>query len=149
MEDQNELFEQALDIEWPWYVDRVAPDPVKRLMIIHLDFVAGGTFTCGTCGVGGCKAYDTRVKKWRHLDFFGYRTFLQGPSPRVDCATCGVRQAELTWARRRQGFTLRFEEMVLSLAREMSVRTVARVVGEHDTRLGRIVSHYAEVGNSA
>lgn len=100
-------------------------DPVDRLTIIHVDFEAGGTFTCGACGAGGRKAYDTKHKEWRHLDFLGHRTFLRGPSPRVKCASCGIRQAELPWARSRQRLTLPFEEMVVSLAREMPVRAVA------------------------
>ena len=76
-------------------------------------------------------------------DFLGYRTILQAPSPRVDCPACGVRQAELPWTRPSRKLTLPFEEFVVDLAREMPVRAVARVVGEHDTRLWRVVNHYA------
>lgn len=144
MSDTTRVFEQALDLEWPWYVDRVSADPVDRLILIHLDFEAGGTFTCGACGTGRCKAYDTVPKQWRHLDFLGYRTFLYGPSPRVDCSSCGIRQALLPWARERQRLTLPFEEMVVSLAREMPVRAVARLLGEHDTRLSRVLSYYRQ-----
>ena len=61
------------------------------------------------------------------------------PSPRVECPSCGVRQAELPWARVRRRLTRGFEEYVAMLAREMPVRAVARVVGEHDTRLSRVV----------
>ena len=144
MKDANDLFEEALDIEWPWYVDRVTLNPGDGLILIHLDFERGGTFPCGTCGAPGCKAYDTMRKQWRHLDFFGYRTFLHGPSPRVNCSSCGIRQAALPWARRHQRLTLPFEEMVVSLAGEMSLRAVSRLVGEHDTRIGRVVNHYVE-----
>lgn len=144
MEDQNQVFEQALGLEWPWYVDRIRFDGESRLLLIHLDFEAGGTFTCGACGAVGCKAYDTTLKRWRHLDFLGYRAFLQGPSPRVDCSSCGIRQALLPWARERQRLTLPFEEMVVSLAREMPVRAVARLLGEHDTRLTRVLDRYGQ-----
>lgn len=143
-EEQNDVFEHALGLEWPWFVDRVSFDDESRTLLIHVDFESGGTFTCGTCGSSGCKAYDTIRKQWRHLDFFGYRTFLQGLSPRVVCPSCGIRQAVLPWARRRQRLTLPFEEMVLELAREMPLRAVSRLVGEHDTRLRRIVNHYAK-----
>ena len=142
MEDQDQVFEQALALEWPWYVERIWFDEESRMLLIHLDFEPGGTFTCGSCGTAGCKAYDTVRKQWRHLDFFGYRTFLHGLSPRVECPSCGIRQAVLPWARRRQRLTLSFEEMVVSLAREMPIRAVARLVGEHDTRLRRVVKHY-------
>lgn len=143
MEDPIEVFEQALNLEWPWYVDEVTFDAGNRILLIHLDFETGGVFTCGTCGDPDCKAYDTAPKQWRHLDFFNCQTYLHGPSPRVICPSCGVRQAELPWARRRQRLTLSFERMVVSMAREMPVRAVSRLLGEQDTRIGRIVRHYA------
>lgn len=144
MEDPNEIFEDALNLEWPWYVDRIGFDSENRALLVHLDFAKGGTFACGSCGTEGCKAYDTYRKQWRHLDFFRCRTFLCGPSPRVVCPSCGVKQAVVPWARRRQRLTLAFEEMVVSLAREMPMRSVSRLVGEHDTRLWRVVNHYME-----
>ena len=136
---ENELIEQALDLEWPWYVERTLLDHGKRELVVHLDFERGGTFTCRACDTNGCKAYDTATKRWRHLDFMGYRTILQVPSPRVECPTCGVRQAVLPWAWVRHRLTREFEEYVVKLAREMPVRAVARVVGEHDTRLLRVI----------
>lgn len=137
---ENELIEQALDLEWPWYVERTLLDHSSRDLVVHLDFERGGTFTCGACDTTGCKAYDTATKRWRHLDFMRYRTILQVPSPRVECPTCGVRQAVLPWASVRHRLTREFEEYVVKLAREMPVRAVARVVGERDTRLLRVIN---------
>ena len=85
----NGLIEQALALEWPWYVEGTQLDHESRELVVHLDFERGGTFTCRTCGTNGCKAYDTAAKRWRHLDFMGYRTILQAPSPRVECPSCG------------------------------------------------------------
>ena len=144
MESPNEIFEQALNLDWPWCIDRIGFDDESKTLLVHLDFEKGGTFTCGGCGTAGCKAYDTYRKRWRHLDFFRCRTFLQAPSPRVACPSCGIKQAALPWARRRQRLTLAFEEMVVSLAREMPVRAVSRLVGEHDTRLWRVVNELME-----
>ena len=141
---ENGLIEQALDLEWPWYVERTLLDHERKQFVVYLEFVRGGTFTCTGCGNGGCKAYDTTEKRWRHLDFLGYRTILQVPSPRVECPLCGVRQAVLPWAWARHRLTRGFEEYVLGLAREMPVRAVARVVGEHDTRLLRVINRDAE-----
>ena len=136
---ENGLIGQALDLEWPWYVESTLLDHESRELVVYLDFERGGTFTCSACGTDDCKAYDTAAKRWRHLDFMGYRTILQAASPRVECPSCGVRQAELPWARVRHRLTRGFEEYVAMLAREMPVRAVARVVGEHDTRLSRVV----------
>ena len=49
----------------------------------------------------------------------------------------------VAWAPR-QRLTLAFEEMVVSLVQEMPIRTVLRLVGEHDTRLWRVVNHYVD-----
>ena len=54
----------------------------------------------------------------------------------------------LPWARERQRLTLPFEEMVVSLAREMPVRAVARLLGEHDTRLTRVLDRYGQYASS-
>ena len=142
--DQDGLFDQALGLDRPWFVERTLLDDERRQILVYLNFERGGTFECRGCGNNGCKAYDTAEKRWRHLDFLGYRTILQAPSPRVQCASCGVRQAVLPWTRPHRKLTRPFEEFVVGLAREMPVRAVARVVDEHDTRLWRVVNHYGK-----
>jgi len=48
------------------------------------------------------------------------------------------------WARAGSGFTLLFEAFVMALVASMPVAVVARTVGEHDTKLWRVVHHYVE-----
>jgi transposase len=48
------------------------------------------------------------------------------------------------WARERSDFTLLFEALVMALVKEMPVNAVGGLVGEHDTRIWRIVHHYVE-----
>jgi hypothetical protein len=62
--------------------------------------------------------------------------------PRVRCEICGIRQVNVLWARPDSGFTLLFEAMVMTMVSAMPVKAVARIVGEHDTRLWRVVHHY-------
>jgi len=88
--------------------------------------------------------HDTDEKTWRHLDFFQHQAFLSARLPRVRCPEHGVRQVLVPWARPGSGFTLLFEALVMALAKEMPVRALARLVGEHDTRIWRIVHHYVE-----
>ena len=133
------LFERALGLEWPWRVERTEFDAAERRLDLHLDFEAGGTFACPSCGRGGCKAHDASGKRWRHLDFFQHRAYLHARVPRVRCPACGVKQARVPWAEPGSGFTPWFEALVVALAREMPVRAVARLVGEHDTRLWRLL----------
>src|SRR6185312_11139457 len=57
---------------------------------------------------------------------------------------CGVKKVTVPWARQDSGFTLLFEALLMSLVSSMPVNAVARLVGEHDTRLWRVIHHYVE-----
>ena len=140
----TDLLSRALSLPAPWYVEGVECAPESGELAVHLNFEVGGSFACGECGTKGCKAYDTARKYWRHLDFLGRPCHLSAPSPRVVCPVCGIRQAALPWARSRKGYTRAFETHVVNLAREMPVRAASRLVGEHDTRLWRIVNDHEE-----
>jgi transposase len=141
MEDR-ELFGLALGLQAPWYIDRVTLDVQRRELNLWIDFARGGEFTCPECAASGCKAYDSQEKTWRHLDFFQYRTTLTARSPRVSCHRCGIRPAALPWARPESGFTLLLEALILRLAKQMPVKALAQLLGEHDTRIWRIIRHY-------
>src|SRR5208283_132565 len=58
------------------------------------------------------------------------------------CPECGVHKVATPWARAGSGFTLLFEAFTLTLAKAMPIANAARLLGEHDTRLWRIVEHY-------
>ena len=65
----------------------------------------------------------------------------RAPRRRVSEPFC-VRKAATPWARAGSGFTLLFEAYVLALAKSMPIANAAERLGEHDTRLWRIVEHY-------
>ena len=46
------------------------------------------------------------------------------------------------------GFTLLFEALLMTMISAMPVKAVARMVGEHDTRLWRVVHHYVAQGRA-
>ena len=111
---------------------------------IEIDFAPGSRFACPTCGAADCPAYDTERMTWRHLNFFQHKAYLNARVPRVRCDRCGVKTASVPWARPDSGFTLLFEALVMTMVSAMPVKAVARIVGEHDTRLWRVVHHYVD-----
>jgi len=144
-----ELFQKALGLTAPWKVVSAVFDYEKRRLDIEIDFERGATFDCPACGESGCTAHDTEIKHWRHLNFFQHETYLHARVPRAGCSDCGPRVVELPWARLGSGFTLLFEAFVMTLAKQMPVNAIARLVGENDTRLWRVLRHYVQEARSA
>ena len=65
--------------------------------------------------------------------------------PRIRCPECGIIKLQsFPWARRESGFTLLFKAMIMAMARSMPVNAIAVIVGEHDTRLWRIIHYYVD-----
>jgi transposase len=141
----EELFGLALGINLPWQVVSVAFSNEHKRLDIKIDFKRGATFPCPVCG-DLVPAYDTIEKTWRHMNFFQYEAYLTARTPRVNCPKdgCGVKLVSVPWARTGSGFTLLFEALAMALAREMPIKIEAAHLGEHDTRIWRIVDHYVE-----
>ena len=143
MRDTN-LLQLALGLTPPWTVTGSEFDPEARRLDIHIDFPAGSRFSCPECGAANCPAHDTEQMAWRHLNFFQHQAWLHARVPRVRCTKCGVKKVGVPWARAGSGFTLLFEALVMAMFPAMPVNAVARQVGEHDTRLWRVLHHYVE-----
>lgn len=135
---QKELnvFQEALNIEQPWYVRSHLFDHKYEILHIYLDFPRGSKFMCSYCGAHNQSVHDIvdENRTWRHLDFWEYKTYLHARLPRTKCKQCGkTRTVHVEWSRPKNHFTWKFETHVLSLMKEMPVAAVAREVREHDT----------------
>jgi transposase len=139
-----ELFQAALGLSEPWKVVDCSFDADARRLELRIDFERGARFRCPECDAPDCAVHDTERKAWRHLDFFQHQAFLTARVPRVRCDEHGVRQVVVPWARPGSGFTVLFEALIMLLASEMPVKAIADLVGEHDTRLWRVVHHHVE-----
>ena len=142
----TDLFQLALGLSSPWAVRRSEFDAVEGRLDLYVDFARGGRFACAQCGREDCAVHDTKEETWRHLDFFQHRALLHARVPRVTCGECGVHKVATPWARAGSGFTLLFEAFMLTLAKAMPIANAARLLGEHDTRLWRIIEHYVWQG---
>jgi transposase len=143
MNNQNQLFEVALALDKRWRVVRSAFEGEPHQLRVWLDFQWGSRFECPECG-GLCPVHDTVEKSWRHLNFWQYQTELTARTPRVECPEHGVLLAKVPWARPGSGFTLMLEAFLLLLCEQMPVSAAAELIGEHDTRLWRVLVHYVE-----
>ena len=142
---QNDVLMLGLGLASPW-----------KLLDQHLDVEAspnelqlsvgterGTRFQCPKCAEL-CSAHDYQQKKWRHLNFFQHHCYITAKVPRIKCAEHGVHLIEIPWARPESGFTLLFEQVALSLVREMPVSAAARHIEITDQRLWRLVHHYVD-----
>ncbi|CAB3809492.1 ISL3 family transposase ISAe1 [Paraburkholderia ultramafica] len=144
----NQLFESALGITAPWYVQSVDFDAANRQLNIAVDFVAGSRFPYA--GISGeHPVHDTQIKRLRHLNFFQHECFLNVRVPRVRLPDGSVRLVEPDWVGQLSGFTLLFEALVLMLAQQMPFAAVARTVNLSWHRVHAICSRYVELALAA
>jgi transposase len=138
------VFELGLGLTPPWHVVRIAFDPAAKRLEVHLDFEKGSRWKCPDCEVLECPVHDTVDKEWRHLNFFQHEAYLHARVPRVRCQEHGVLLVGVPWARAGSGFTLLFEALLMAMMEEMPVKATGQLVGEHDTRLWRVLLHYVD-----
>ena len=139
-----DLFQRALGLVKPWEVVEEKFDEAQKRLDLRIDFPKGSKFPCPECAREGCPVHDTESHTWRHLNFFEHEAYLTARVPRVICPEHGTRQVKVPWARERSDFTLLFEALTMAMAKEMPVKALAGLVGEHDTKLWRVVNHYVD-----
>lgn len=138
------LFESALGITDPWFIDSVKFDEAAKTLTVLINFKAGSRFAVsGFDGEHG--AHDTVTKTYRHLNFFQHECHLQVRTPRVKLPNGSVRLVEPDFAGRLNGFTLLFEALILMLAGQMPFAAVSRIVGESPHRVLAVCEKYVDM----
>ena len=145
---QEDLFSIALGLEKPWFIKAIEFKVEEKQLDLFIDFESGSKFTCPLCDKSGRHVHDTIERTWRHLNFFQFKTYLHCRVPRTNCDKCGVKQVRVPWARKSSGFTLLMDSLIVLLAQHMPAKTVADLIGEHDTRIWRVLEHYVRVARS-
>lgn len=125
---QEALFSQALGLAPPWAVQRVQLDISKSRIDLYIAWQSKSA-ACPACGAANQSLHDHRARNWRHLDFFQYEAHVHCQLPRIQCSACnGTTQLQVPWAREGSRFTLLFEALSLTLAREMPVAACSRIL---------------------
>jgi len=126
MKDKD-LYAQILGITYPWLVRDVELRLQVGEVIIQLELAPDYALTCPQCGKAA-PGYDTRQRRWRHLDTCQYRTVLVADVPRVECEEHGVHQVGIPWSEPGSRFTALFEALAINWMKEASLLAVHRLL---------------------
>lgn len=121
----RELYAQLLGLKEPWKVSDVEITPSTVEVRLSND---ANQLACPECGTD-CSRYDSRQRRWRHLDTMQYQTVLVADVPRVSCGEHGVRQVRVPWAEPGSGFTALFEALAIDWMSECSLSAASRLLG--------------------
>ena len=144
----KELFQMALNVTDPWFVNDLKFDVESKRLDVYIDFKKGSTFSFfdkeEDREIVGLKAYDTSNKTWKHLNFFEHECYLHTRVPRVKLPNGKVKQIQTPWEGLSNGFTLLFEAFLLQLCQAMPVSKVAKITKTSDDKLWSMLEKYID-----
>ena len=108
----KDLYAQILGIASPWQVTDVELSSPEGRITVRVSRDSKTVLCCPTCAAPSL-GYDSRPRRWRHLDTCQYQTILEADVPRVKCAEHGVVTSAVPWAEPGSGFTALFEALVI------------------------------------
>ncbi len=139
----RDLYTKILGITAPWHVSDVVLDMAAGTVEVFVEHQ--GQACCPKCGKS-CGGYDSRRRRWRHLDTCQFQTFLTAEVPRVECEEHGVVQAAVPWSEPGSRFTALFEAVVIDWLKEASFAAVARRLSLTWDEVDGIMSRAVERG---
>jgi len=114
-----ELYRALLGLTAPWTVAGVDVDMKGQRVVVRVE-AGPGPYACPECGAPTGR-YDSKPRRWRHLDTMQFTTWIEADVPRGECATHGVKQLRVPWAEPGSQFTALFERLAIDLLRECSI----------------------------
>ena len=142
----EKLFHQMLGLGSEWQVTDCRFDENNGVFLeIKESLGLWATVRCPKCN-GPVSCHDhTEFLEWRHLNVFEHHCHIRARLPRSRCAACQtVQRVTPPWEGLSKHFTRAFEAYILLLAREVPVARLARLVGETDTRLWRLIKAHVQ-----
>ena len=143
----KDLYAQILGIKSPWQVSSVELALSEGEVTVHVEQEKGAKQCCPTCGKDS-PGYDSRTRRWRHLDTCQYKTILVADVPRVKCQEHGVVTVSVPWAEPGSGFTAMFEALVIDWLKEASTLAVSRLMNLSWNAIDGIMQRAVERGLS-
>jgi transposase len=143
----QELFQLALNITDPWFVSDLNFDAESKRLDVYIDFKKGSTFDYidldnNNETIPNLKAYDTKDKTWRHLNFFEHECYLHARVPRVKLPNGKTKLIKTPWEGLSNGFTLLFEVLLMQLCQAMPVSKAAAITKTSDDKLWNMLDRY-------
>ena len=126
----TELYQMLLGLTAPWEVSAVsiAPASADRPLgeiAVEVAWRSQTPLVCPSCGQGVAR-YDSRPRRWRHLNTMQWKTFITADVPRVNCPTCGVKQVRVAWAEDASRFTELFEAFAVQVLKAVRSKVQAQ-----------------------
>jgi transposase len=138
------LLENILEVQAPWYIDKVELQKGNKVIDIIVHFIRGSLFPCPVCDKA-CKVHDSSLQRARHLDLFDYRSYVQVKIPRTNCSTCGIKTIKTNrFFRPGHGYCFVFEKKIMEYVTSMSVRETANLLGEADNNIWNVLHYYVD-----
>lgn len=142
------IFEKALHISEPWYIEEIKFDELKKKLEININFKKGSKFYFEDKKnkiSGNFKAYDSKNKTWRHLNFFEHECYIKARVPRIQIDNLKKESIKLItppWVGKCPGFTLLFEALILEFAKYMPVHCISKLIHESDFKIWKMLNIY-------
>jgi transposase len=124
----TDLYAKILGVTSPWQVTDVELEASKGTVTIHVGRDSQLALKCPHCAKPS-PGYDSRERRWRHLDTCQFKTILVADIPRVSCEEHGVVTTTVPWSEPGSGFTALFEALVIDWLKEASISAVSRLMG--------------------
>ena len=167
----QDLFQLALNITDPWFVSDINFNVEAKRLDVYIDFKKGSTFSyeyieykteikketiadkevetktkveMSRETFTNLKAYDTKNKTWRHLNFFEHECYLHARVPRVKLPNGKTKLIKTPWEGLSNGFTLLFEALLVQLCQAMPVNKVAQLTKTSDDKLWDMLDRYID-----
>lgn len=144
----EDLFQKAMNMQDPWYIEKTEFKSDKEdeytnwEMHIWINFRKWAKFIDKDTWEEYW-AYDTKRKKFRHLDFFQYPTFIHIRVPRIKTNEWKTKTILMDFIRNNSGFTLLMEAFIIQLVKSwMPIVKIWELLWETDTKLWNLLLIY-------